>query len=415
MADLLDPPPRLAARPLPPCAECGTPVRGAFCAACGQKAEALRQPVHHFVRDSFTEFFGLDGRVWRTFVALLFLPGRLSVAYMRGQRQRYLRPLRVYLTSTLLFFLLLSVVDPVGKMNIGDAGRASGDYRRAGALALQTDSVVTAGVAGQLLDDSYGPGTVDVSYRYNRGAGFEQGIADGSGAPAAPPTRDSLATATANPDSVIAAADSADVARALRAVRRARVETAVLRTMPPDSLVFPGDLHDASAVLYPDSTEGLNGPSWLMKSKAVRQIAAGQTAASKNAALSDFMRASVGYIPTVMFLLLPLFALLMKALYARRGWFFAEHIVFGLHTHALAFVGFSAVTLAALVAPGRPAGTVAKVMALAIPFYFVIAMKRVYGQGWGKTLVKAVALGSVYTVLLALGLVAASLLAAMSG
>jgi hypothetical protein len=42
-------------------------------------------------------------------------------------------------------------------------------------------------------------------------------------------------------------------------------------------------------------------------------------------------------IPTSMFVLLPLFALILKLLYLRTGRFYAEHFVFSLHLHAFLF------------------------------------------------------------------------------
>ncbi len=398
-------------RPAPPCAECGAPVRGAFCAACGQKAEVLRQPVHHFLRDSFTEFFGIDGRVWRSFVALLFRPGRLTLAYMGGQRQRYLRPLRVYLTSTLLFFLILSLIDPVGKLNMGDSGRDPNDRVQVATLTARTESVAAAGVAGMLLQGSI-PDSVRTAFRQRTAGDSAGGSADILGTALAPAfrvlDRDSLAAA-------LTEADSSDVAEAALSLRRIRVQAALLRTMPPDSLVFPADLDEAASVLYPDSSSGIKGPSWLMRSKTVQQINSGESESSRREALTDLLRASIGKIPTVMFLLLPVFALLLKGLYARRGWYFAEHIVFGLHTHAFAFVAFTGVALAVWAAPKPVAKMATLVLLAAIPLYFLVAMKRVYGQRWGKTLLKASLLGLAYGTVLTFGLIAASLLAAVLG
>ena len=408
---------RRVQRPLPPCAECGAPVAGAFCAACGQKAEALRQPVHHVLRDAFVEFFGLDGRVWRTFASLAFRPGALTASYFRGQRQRYLRPLRVYLTSTLLFFVLLSTIDPVGRLSLtgDDAVRDSTEFVSVAAQLTETDSVVAAGVAGQLLEDLSGvPDSLTASF--TDAVDSAAAAADGGTMLHAPLDRDRLAA-------VLADADSTDIAAAQIQIRRARAEAALLRVMPPDSIVYPADLHDATAVLYPDSTSRINfdGPSWLLRSEAVRQMNSGPTTAARQAAFAAFLRASVGHIPTVMFFLLPLFAALLKLLYIRRRWFFAEHIVFGLHTHAFAFVVFAVVALlmwgsAAVHWKGSDGiGWVVVALLATIPFYFLAAMKRVYGQGWGKTLVKAGALAVAYNTALAFGLVAASLLAAVLG
>ena len=44
------------------------------------------------------------------------------------------------------------------------------------------------------------------------------------------------------------------------------------------------------------------------------------------------------YAPHMVFVLLPVFALLLKLLYIRRRRYYAEHFVFALHVHAFMFV-----------------------------------------------------------------------------
>jgi hypothetical protein len=98
-----------------------------------------------------------------------------------------------------------------------------------------------------------------------------------------------------------------------------------------------------------------------------------------------------------MFFMLPLFALVMKVVYLRRDWYYSEHLVFALHNHAVAFLGFSLV--AGWVAIGGDAGWVSVVnllILLALILYFLVAQKRVYGQGWIKTLVKYTIVFCVY-------------------
>ncbi len=68
------------------CPNCGSPVEGTYCAACGQKNQPLRQPLNRFIQEAFTEYVGLDGHFWRTLGYLLFRPGRLTVEYLEGRR-----------------------------------------------------------------------------------------------------------------------------------------------------------------------------------------------------------------------------------------------------------------------------------------------------------------------------------------
>lgn len=99
-----------------------------------------------------------------------------------------------------------------------------------------------------------------------------------------------------------------------------------------------------------------------------------------------------------MFLLLPVFALLLKLLHALRNRSYLEHFVFALHLHAFVFLLFIAVLL--IRAP-YVAGIVAGVIAT----YSFIAIKRVYGQGYVLTFLKWFALTMSYLVLVSVGMV----------
>ena len=79
-----------------------------FCAACGQSAKSLHQPLFSVIADSLHEALDIDGRLMLTLKTLLFKPGRLSFDYNLGKRVKYTPPLRMYLVISILFFLILS-------------------------------------------------------------------------------------------------------------------------------------------------------------------------------------------------------------------------------------------------------------------------------------------------------------------
>lgn len=94
-------------------------------------------------------------------------------------------------------------------------------------------------------------------------------------------------------------------------------------------------------------------------------------------------------MPRVMFVLLPVFALLLKLVYIRRRRLYLEHMIFALHLHTFAMLLFSA----ALVVRYDWFMTA---VATAISIYTLIAMKRVYEQGWFRTIGKWVVLEVCY-------------------
>jgi hypothetical protein len=91
------------------CPECGTVVAGRYCAGCGQEAELELPTFGEFVHEFIGDHVALESKLLRTIVTLVRRPGMLTVEYVAGRRQRYVRPLRLYLTLSLLFFLVLGL------------------------------------------------------------------------------------------------------------------------------------------------------------------------------------------------------------------------------------------------------------------------------------------------------------------
>lgn len=115
----------------------------------------------------------------------------------------------------------------------------------------------------------------------------------------------------------------------------------------------------------------------------------------------------VGNVPKVMFLLLPLFALLLKLLYFRRDRFYVDHFVFALHEHAFAYLVFTATAL-------TRSGWVLVGAIAAVIVHLAAGLKAMHGQGWGLTIAKLLVLGIVYGILLAFGIGAAALVGIFS-
>lgn len=87
------------------CLNCGAALSGAFCAACGQRSVPADPSVAELAGDAWQEFSGLDGRIAETFRGLL-QPGRLTIDYIAGRRARYLSPVKLYLTVSVIYFLV---------------------------------------------------------------------------------------------------------------------------------------------------------------------------------------------------------------------------------------------------------------------------------------------------------------------
>jgi hypothetical protein len=94
----------------PPCLNCGDPDVGRFCPSCGQRQRSPRASVRALLADAAEALFGAQSRLPGTLSALFLRPGHLSEVYLKGQVARYMAPFRVYLFSSVAFFVLLGLV-----------------------------------------------------------------------------------------------------------------------------------------------------------------------------------------------------------------------------------------------------------------------------------------------------------------
>ena len=92
------------------CPSCGHRRAGAYCPSCGEEPLKPRDlKVDDLAGKIFQAFSSVDGRLMRSFGLLLTRPGALSVAYVEGQRRKYLTPLQLFFIANALFFAAQSL------------------------------------------------------------------------------------------------------------------------------------------------------------------------------------------------------------------------------------------------------------------------------------------------------------------
>lgn len=121
------------------CSNCGTPLTGEYCSACGQKrfVESDRR-FGHLLHQFVASATDLDGRFWRTVRALLFQPGLLSREYFEGRRARWISPVSLFLAISVVYFIAPS---RGGDLTLQFNQQVSGRVRQ---LALGPDETLTA-------------------------------------------------------------------------------------------------------------------------------------------------------------------------------------------------------------------------------------------------------------------------------
>jgi Protein of unknown function (DUF3667) len=144
-------------------------------------------------------------------------------------------------------------------------------------------------------------------------------------------------------------------------------------------------------------------PEWLCK-RLQRRMDVDETALKRE--IAEIGQRFVGNIGIGMFVMLPVFALLLKLVYWNRGLHYTEHLVFALHVHAFWFLALL------FTLPGW--GLLTAFALLAVPVYTLMAMKRVYGGRRWPRLLRASLVSVLYATTLALALTGVALVTLLS-
>ncbi|HEV2651548.1 MAG TPA: DUF3667 domain-containing protein [Rhizomicrobium sp.] len=349
------------------CANCGHPLAGAFCASCGQPTNVHRRSVAGLVHELVVDVVNFDSRILRTTRALLFQPGELPKAFREGRTQRYVPAFRLYLFVSLIFFVLLSLTG-IAIIQLAIVAKATPVIRDAkGNLFIANPAYDPIDADDKILpklipvdkDETVRNGSI---YSYNSVTYFFKRI--GSLHSTLPPDAQAELQREANGD-----------------FKKVKV-----------------DKNDARATKTKD---------WMSRhvEGALARVAADP------AALNGPMTV---WIPRALFLLLPIYALLLTLFYFRhrKQFFLVDHLVFSLSVHTFAFVALIfAAGLAQLVSGAFVAVLFFGVMAV----YIFLAMKRFYEQGWIKTSIKYLLLSGTYLVFFLLPSLAGILLLGLIG
>jgi hypothetical protein len=298
-------------------------LRAAFCHSCGQKDDDYRRPLLTLTNEFFGDVFQWDSRVLRSIIPFLLIPGTLTRAYMRGQRQKFVSPLRLYLVVSIVFFIALGASD-----------------RAIFGFTL---------TEGRNLAEDF-PGLTEE-------------------------------LANVDPQYLVWA-----------------------QNVVPGMFVASGEQADLPGVPVEPVAEFFEG---TLVSEYIVPLLIGF-----NTAIDDpqiYNRVLNDLVPWMLVVLVPVFALILGAVYVRRPVWFIDHLVFSLHYHSFLFAVLL-LMLGIAVVTGEPlrGGTAAGFFFLLMGAYLYVAMLRTYRNGPIKTAIKFVILGGVYLNIFLVSLLLAS-------
>ncbi|MBL7851371.1 MAG: DUF3667 domain-containing protein [Cyclobacteriaceae bacterium] len=157
------------------------------------------------------------------------------------------------------------------------------------------------------------------------------------------------------------------------------------------------EAYDSAQALLPESERD----GWVERKFTIRGIELNKKyGADESRFGKDLLAAIKDNFSKMLFFLLPVFALVLKLLYVRRNLFYSEHLVFSIYYYNFFYLAGSVMMLIGLI---PSLDWLSTGIGFWIYFYLLFAMKRMYGQGWGKTLVKFTAFSFLFMIAFVIG------------
>ena len=318
------------------CLNCNAIVYGKYCHICGQENIHPKETAMHLVSHFFQDITHFDGKFFSTLKLLIFKPGFLPREYMVGRRASYLNPIRMYVFSSAIFFIIFFAIFHVDQE------------------ALKNRTVINGASLTQIeLMDS---------------------------------TQFAHFTAHLNKE------DDKDSIP----MTKADFKKYLAHQLDSSSIQFT-PMGYKTREQYDSALAHGKHHNWFERMLVYKQIELNEKyKGNRRELFSVFANALIHSTPQLLFVSLPLFALLLRLLYFRRKqYYYVNHAIFTIHLFIFIFIALLGIFGLNAISHFVHFGWVSYIsvlIALLIIFYNYKAMRNFYQQGRGKTILKLILL-----------------------
>lgn len=273
------------------CLNCGHIVEEHFCPHCGQENIEVKEDAFHMVSHAIADYFHFEHKFFGTLKPLLLKPGQLTKAYVAGKRVSFIHPIRLYIFVSIVFFLFI--------LGGGEKEKKTPAHQKETATVplSKKDSLQKAKLKEVEDAIQYVPMNASV--------------------------RDSiLKEAKKNID-----ADKDNDGEINLDEGTKRGKWGLSKLAGKDSTV--ADYEKRQAALPVAKRDGFIKHYFVKRSLELNQYEDPQ---------KKFMEDLMHNIPKMMFLLLPMFALILKLVYINKKKYYYEHLIYSFHLHSAIFL-----------------------------------------------------------------------------
>ncbi|MGB3606563.1 MAG: DUF3667 domain-containing protein [Psychroserpens sp.] len=317
-----------------------------FCPNCGQKTnEELTIGVLFY--NTISNYFSFDARFFKSFIPLMFKPGFLAEKFLGGKRLMYLHPAQMYLFVSVVFFFIFSFTVNDQTKSINEELRESRNKEKPvvhiDSIAQRKNDVIKE--VNQKRKDSIARVEIRKALNDNKWL-------------------------TGMDDKVIDSLMQRSDFRKNKAMNfdfsENKIDSLISQNVPDEEIY---------------QTMGLNEDAGWLKKKLYKQALKFYKARDGGSILKTFYDT----IPIALFVLLPIFAFILKILYFNKGRY-AHHLVFSFYYFSFLFTVFSLIFGINRIYPIP--WWIDLLITLSTFIYLLIALHRFYRQGWFLSLFK---------------------------
>ena len=353
------------------CLNCGTIVAGKYCQSCGQENAEPKDTVFGLVQHFLYDITHFDGMFFSSLKLLLFKPGILTRKYIEGKRAGYLNPIKMYVfTSAIFFIIFFNFLNPVTAIKDDSATAKLKDLKETREDLIQT------------RDSSYD--------KINKPA---------------------MDRAIQQTDSSIASLAVLAEEEKLSGVGTVRIKDSILVRTPRIGITIDsGNLRSRTTggtgfleglsfrnvqayQVYQNQLPDDQKDKTLKKAVVYRMIKIrGQGDEDRLEPVRALFDRFFHAFPQLLFVSLPIVALFLNLLYIRRKQFsYVDHVIFTIHLFCAAFIFILLMSLSSKLRDTTGLGILSIInmfIVLLIYFYQYKALRNFYGQGRLKTIAK---------------------------
>lgn len=275
------------------CLNCGRHVEEHFCTHCGQENIELRENALHMISHAIADYFHFESKFFGTVKPLLLQPGVLTAQYVAGKRVSFINPIRLYIFISIVFFIVTLSGTHINKGSKAEHETAV-DQPKADSLAKAKEVELRKTLANTPL-------------------------------PAA--LKDSLINATV-----------AEIKASGKATEKS--------SKTNNFQIYSKWLLDSDSTISAYENRQQLLPAAKRDNFLKHYIIRRNIELQKYPNVREKIKEDIVHnIPKMMFILLPLFALILKLVYFNKDKYYYEHLIYSFHVHSALFLSVLILTL----------------------------------------------------------------------